>query len=281
MEATKFHKFRQFATLEAGYAACDAEGTAFPFVVRAANSFQSIAEINAALRSQLRKEQLVTGYAGGKTFQLPGRVALQQWEDNTLGFNIVDSSSTRGSIGLLPKALGDINRTRHVPESVWLAYVLSPSRPHACGELHIDPPFGSGWQYLATGSKVWYVLDGSSFSLAGHTASLDADQRLQPPCMSELAKSNTVFQVTIGAGDFVSCPMDWPHAVLTLEASLGLSGYTATPNLTVSPCLCPRPLLAARDHGFVVAVGGVCACWNRNQTSIHFRIKKGGSLESF
>ena len=30
-----------------------------------------------------------------------------------------------------------------------------------------------------------------------------------------------------GPGDFISCPLNWPHAVITLEKALGLSGYTA------------------------------------------------------
>lgn len=35
---------------------------------------------------------------------------------------------------------------------------------------------------------------------------------------------------TIGAGDFVSFPVAWPHAVATLEAAIGLSGYSAVPS---------------------------------------------------
>ena len=34
---------------------------------------------------------------------------------------------------------------------------------------------------------------------------------------------------TISAGDFLSFPKDWPHAVTTHQKSLGLSGYMCSP----------------------------------------------------
>ena len=55
--------------------------------------------------------------------------------------------------------------------------------------------------------------------------------------MGTVALKACVLTAEISAGDFLSFPMSWPHAVATLEASLGLSGYGAVPT--------PRPAAAA------------------------------------
>ena len=50
-----------------------------------------------------------------------------------------------------------------------------------------------------------------------------------------VARSARVLTADIQAGDFLSFPVSWPHAVATLEASLGLSGYMAVPSKRARP----------------------------------------------
>ncbi len=216
--------FATFATMEEGYAACAESGRGFPFVVRACAGFEATTE--AAVRGQLGHERDIKGYTmSGGTQHLSGREALRKWDNSSLECNVVDSASTRGHTALLPAALAAISRDALVPESLWLAYVLSPEDLINCGALHIDPPYGSGWQYLARGRKHWYALDHAAFSLADYEAAHGCPP--PPPIMHTIISKHSVVDVVIGPGDFVSCPAGWPHAVATLEASIGLSGYTA------------------------------------------------------
>ena len=132
--------------------------------------------------------------------------------------------------------------------SVILAYVMTPAND-TCGSLHIDPPYGSNWQFLCTGAKVWWALDPrSGFSLPAWTAARDtaaeagsaagADsgvgmtRNFSGPDAGELLALHTAHDVhttRLAPGDFVSVPLAWPHWVATPEWSLGVSGYAETP----------------------------------------------------
>jgi hypothetical protein len=48
-----------------------------------------------------------------------------------------------------------------VDELFWLAYVLTLAS--VTSHLHVDPPYGSGWQYLTRGRKQWFVFDKAFF----------------------------------------------------------------------------------------------------------------------
>ncbi len=143
--------------------------------------------------------------------------------DGTLKFNVVDSLSNRGYSRLLPLEIIDINTRSEVDETYWLAYVISPGKPDVCGELHVDPAYGSGWQYLIEGVKRWFVIHDSTFDLKAYQSTADA---AAPPNMEALAEKYKVYSAVIEAGDWISCPENFPHAVVTLEKSLGLSGYS-------------------------------------------------------
>ena len=200
-----------FATLQQGYAA-NAGPVALPFVVRACGEF---AEATcASVRSQFRLEQSVTGYAKGVTHAASGRDALAAWDALTLDFNIVDSASTRGHL-LLPAIFRENGGQECTMVSVRLAYCASPAAPDTCGDLHMDPPYGSNWQYLAVGDKTWYCIDPASlFSLTAYRAS-GPGSRPGPPDVVALAAEFPVHAITIGAGDFIAVPLHWAHAVLT------------------------------------------------------------------
>ena len=221
---TRYNEMKEFASFEEGFEACRQNGQGFPFVIRACRSFSLMTE--AVIRNQISKERIVKGYVKGEVQLSTGQSALDAWDSQCLGFNIVDSVSSRGYSLLLPKALEIINRKADVEESLWLAYVLSPANPLQCGEIHIDPPFGSGWQYLAVGKKTWYVMDRSLFSIDDYNSSIAGDKEFDAPDMDELSKHFEIISATIGPGDFLSCPIDWPHAVKSLEGSLGISGYS-------------------------------------------------------
>ncbi len=218
----------EFDTIEAGYTACNIAGRGFPFVVRHANMNAS----ETSIRCQIRLEKKIKGYAGGLSHTLSGLEALTAFDDGSLTFNVVDSASTRGHSALLPIALAKIGKESDIRESLWLAYVISPASIEI-GCLHNDPCLGSGWQYLASGRKQWYIIDDKNpaFSLSKYNAT-EASQ--VAPNMVDIASSmgkEKIFSTVIETGDFISCPMNWPHAVFTFERTLGLSGYTATPEL--------------------------------------------------
>jgi hypothetical protein len=226
-----YEKIQEYASLEAGYDACNALGRGHAFVVRACGDKFGLL---ASIRSQIRLEKSVYGTNYGTTVTkfTSGKECLCAWDDNTLAFNVIDSVSTRGHSLLMPAYLAEIGRESGVSESMWLAYVVSAASSQ-CGELHVDPPFGSGWQYLAQGIKQWFIIDEQdpSFSLKSYNATSAA---ASGPDMSTIAASmgsGRIYSAVISTGDFLSCPLDWPHAVFTREKSIGLSGYTATPEL--------------------------------------------------
>ena len=221
----------EYSSLEDGFNACIAQGTGLPFVVRKTIEFAE--STSAAISSQLRKETSVTGYQNGKSIRQSGAIALESWQNSQCVCNIVDSVSNRGKWPLLPIYLSAIAESADVEDSVLLAYVLSPVST-CMGELHVDPPFGSNWQYLAEGKKIWYAIDSSHFSLVEYNKTLGELQRLEPPDLVNLSMKYKIFTAIIGCGDFISVPIYWPHAVFTVEISLGLSGYSATPEMIAS-----------------------------------------------
>ena len=171
------HSIIAYPTLEEGYAACTLLG-AHPFVVRRNLESNSTCEFNEratvqAISSQIRVEREIKGYGENGSQSSSGREALAAWNNDELLFNVVDSASTRGN-SLLSHSLAEIGRNAGVDEDFLLAYVLSPvSLNGQAGELHIDPPYGSGWQYLAgDSSKTWFIIDGNdvNFSLTDYNA---------------------------------------------------------------------------------------------------------------
>jgi hypothetical protein len=229
--AVGFVEISEYHSLEDGFNACIAQGTGVPFVVRKTEEFAE--STSAAIASQLRKETLVIGYNKGKSVHQSGASALESWRNSQSVCNIVDSVSNRGKWPLLPTYLSSIAESADVEDMVRLAYVLSPVST-CMGELHVDPPFGSNWQYLAEGKKIWYAIDNTHFSLVDYKNDMDELQRLEPPDLFELSKKYRIFTTVIGCGDFISVPIYWPHAVFTVESSLGLSGYSATPEMIIS-----------------------------------------------
>ena len=254
-------KIREFLTLEEGYKESFASESGFPFIVRNCISFSGKDSFSGELvRSQMKKEKSLKGYSNLKTYKLSGLDALKAWDEGELHINIVDSPSTRGYKSLLPVAIESFNRSVFIDDEMWLAYVLSPIN-NTCGELHLDPPFGSNWQYLVEGLKTWYVVTDKSFNLTEYN---NVQEELQlsiaennkclfdqnndmlvlagepelnytpsitgsmTPDMMLLSQSYDICAATIGPGDFISCPGWCPHSVSTAVASLGLSGYTAT-----------------------------------------------------
>ena len=233
---------REFATLALGYAACEAEACAFPFVVRACADFARCAS-EAAVRAQLRLEPEVRGYrdVGGYTEHVvtTGSAALAGFDDATMAHNVIDAECRRPA-ELMPAALAATPGAQAVRAALRLAYVLSPvPAVHGeFGDLHQDPPMGSGWQYLSRGRKRWHCVDDAA--VEGRASAFSRQQCRQmgsPPDMAAVAARARVLTAEICAGDFLSFPVSWPHAVATLEASVGLSGYGAVPT--------PRPAAAA------------------------------------
>jgi hypothetical protein len=231
---------REFESLSLGYAACEAEAVAFPFVVRRCADFGATAS-EAAVRAQLRLEADVRGYReeDGVTERVhyTGRAALAAFDDgaaasgvapNTpplLRCNVIDSQATRCG-GMLPAAMRDTPGAAAVHSSYGsLCFVLSPlpAVAGAFGTLHCDPPLGSGWQYLARGRKVWHCIDEGAAAPRAFDAAA-CKLHASPPDMAAVALVARVLTAEISAGDFLSFPVNWAHAVATLEASLGLSG---------------------------------------------------------
>jgi len=165
-----FVSIREFATLQEAYAVVRSEEYPLPFVVRVANLSLEDSDLSvssgsdsttwsqtAQIRSQIKFERVVHGYdVDDITTKFTGREALRLWDENILPANIIDSGSTRGD-GLLHPTMLDLAQQSDVHNIYWLAYVLSlvTSCP---GELHVDPPHGSNWQYLSKGEKTWYTL---------------------------------------------------------------------------------------------------------------------------
>ncbi len=63
---------------------------------------------------------------------------------------------------MLPTVLRELNIANDIDTMLWLSYVLTL----ACvqSKVHIDPPFGSGWQFLSEGNKEWTIIDKGFFS---------------------------------------------------------------------------------------------------------------------
>jgi hypothetical protein len=132
--------------------------------------------------------------------------------------NVVDAGATRSATALLSDAVASISGASTVDRENWCAYVVSLPQH---GALHCDPPYGSAWQYLASGKKVWCAL-AKTFSLQS------CEGATKEPDMAGLSLLHACYRVVILPGDFVSVPMLWAHAVDTRTAAIGLSGYSAS-----------------------------------------------------
>ncbi|KAK3275465.1 hypothetical protein CYMTET_16408 [Cymbomonas tetramitiformis] len=154
---------REFPTLASGYAACQAESCAFPFVVRQSADFIACAS-EATIRAALTLEPEVKGFdARDGTFgYLPGRDALGLFDAGAGKLNIIDAEASLNTTAcnaadMLPAAMCNLPGAEVVNPRLRLAYVLSPlaTVPGSLGHLHVDPLMGSGWQYIASGLKTW------------------------------------------------------------------------------------------------------------------------------
>ena len=175
-----------FASVADGYAASFVAGSRpLPFIVRQAADFAAKATVDA-VRTQIRREREVYGYSrDGCTHKCAGASAVSAWEARTLDFNIIDSSSTRGSSALLPESIAALNRLISQHECNVLAYVLTLASP-VCGALHQDPPYGSNWQ-VCTRIRALRVGGGKltvSLSFGSHSQSLRVLVRLSLLCFS-------------------------------------------------------------------------------------------------
>lgn len=157
---SNFRPVAEFLTIQAGYDHCRLNNP-IPFVVR--NCAEFLPATHDAICQQIRLEQSIRGYNDKGTHQLKGLEAFELWKHEQLDFNIVDSCSSRGSL-LLPETLRALNIANDVESAIWLAYVLTASAVQ--GKMHIDPPFGSGWQYLSCGTKCWTIIDRDFFRAA-------------------------------------------------------------------------------------------------------------------
>jgi hypothetical protein len=153
----RFRSVMEFSRLIDGYDYCRANGPT-PFVVR--NCVDFIEATQAQVQSQIKFEKSLHGYNSSGRHHVTGRVAFDSWLDGTLSFNIVDSNSSRGS-RLLPSILRELNIANHVDSEVWFSYVLTVANVQS--KVHVDPPFGSGWQFLTQGSKEWTIIDEDFF----------------------------------------------------------------------------------------------------------------------
>lgn len=250
---------REFLSLAEGYAACEAAAAAFPFVVRSCRDFAPAT--SAAIRSSLRLEREVTGFRDIAGYcdhvKQSGLEALASWDAGVEAArredageppqlceavgqtcNIIDSECTRHA-GMLPAALRDSPGADAVSIRLRLAYVLSPvllgASRGSFGDLHVDPPMGGGWQYLAQGVKQWALIEDGVGPLQ-HYSRAACRKHSTPPDMALIAHTARVLTATLLAGDVISFPTGWPHAVATLEATLGLSGYHAAPPSSKVPC---------------------------------------------
>ena len=270
-QPSNFLSFREFETITEGYLACESEGTkSLPFVVRASSlalsgvykgdttsnstSWPSLEQI----RKQLSREADIKGYVGKKntTIHMNGKDTLASYDDLSLQHNVVDSESTRSSTSLLSSEMIAISSESRVDRENWLAYVVSPAS-NKCGQLHTDPPHGSNWQYLSSGSKIWYCINVSTFDVKVYDVSITTATAATsiaatatvattattaatatvatPPDMEALSLLHDCYRTTINPGDFVSVPIYWAHSINTKIASIGLSGYTAIPTSMLSP----------------------------------------------
>ena len=112
--------------------------------------------------SCLHHKQSVHRIIPVRSYSFTGALALRHWGDGSLGFNVIDSASTQGFGGLVPPELEAVARGSAVAQEHWLAYVLSLPR---AGEMHVDPPHGSGWQRLVVGRKRWIMVDPATFEM--------------------------------------------------------------------------------------------------------------------
>ena len=243
--ATGTHAMRECASLAAGFAACEAEACPFPFVVRAPPEFccASVADIRQALALE-REVKGSLPHACGYAYET-GEEALRVFDtgrsDGTT-MNVIDAECLRND-ALLPAVLRELGAL--VNHHLLLAYVLSPYASGDIGPMHVDPPMGSGWQWLAYGDKTWYVVDDTA-NLPPLYSRQACRKMNDPPDMAAVALRARVLTCVLAAGDFISFPCGWSHAVSTESASLGLSGYGCIPT--------PRVVAAA-----VVAVAAAAA----------------------
>ena len=111
------------------------------------------------------------GYShGGETITETGQETYTSWSNNELKHNVVDSQALVSDLSL-PAAFIELNRQAEVPPDCWLAYTLTCA--NNSGEIHVDPRWGSGWQFLVEGSKQWFMFNPEFFHQHQRVSSCD------------------------------------------------------------------------------------------------------------
>jgi hypothetical protein len=156
---------------------------------------------------------------------LPSTTLFQQWEENQLKLNLVDTECDDSS--LFPEYFKLVSDFRSY-------FVLSPSKVWT--EFHEDSgDKGGGWMYLKVGKKVWHCISPVDMKyLKENGYDYDQTNHLSITELLHILDCylwGKIYVGVIGENDFLYFPPWWAHSVYTEEKSFGIGGYFNIENI--------------------------------------------------
>lgn len=201
-----------------------------PFIVRNCSEFKHVDQNK--LREYFCSENSVLSWYETETELFnekyeEGSKLYQQWVNNSLQYNIVDSPNSH--LELLPDILLR-NKDNLDPDSSVYAICYALTKRNNLTKYHIDP-LGDGWVYLTCGRKIWHIIADTDMEyLASHNVTLESIKNLNFTELVHILDSylwGKIYVTEMGPSDFIYFPQNWAHRVVTYDKSLGVSGYTS------------------------------------------------------
>jgi hypothetical protein len=207
--------------------------TDLPFIVRAGSGSSLIKVDRKLLRESFSADKSVLSWYETPTELFndkynDGAKLLQEWDSDTLSYNIVDSPNNLHH--LLPTELAQ-NVANLGKRGTDYAICYALTKNNNLTKYHVDE-LGDGWVYLVDGRKIWHMFSAECREhLEKAGISLFSIKDLSFTELIQLLDGymwGKVYVSEVGPGDLIYFSRRWPHRVITYEKSFGVCGYSST-----------------------------------------------------
>jgi phosphorylcholine metabolism protein LicD len=200
--------------------------TKAPFIVFNPNEFENVTY--DVVKQSLLNEEKAFAYKNSEWEYnyKDGKEYLKEWESGTTIYNMVDTPVS--NCDFFPEILKK-NNTKIREDKNNYGFCYNLTKQNNFTKYHIDPPYGDGWMYLCTGTKLWYIISKEDTEYILNNGYTYKD--IEKMKFYEIIKIlnwylyGKIYVGTIESKDFVYFGENCFHSVITYDKTIGICGY--------------------------------------------------------